>query len=47
MMTVLLFKRVGTLQLSSFGNHETCMLKAYLIIYVYNLNGYQNTVYSE
>ena len=32
MMTVLLSKRVGTLQLSSNG---ICMLRAYLIIYVY------------
>ena len=35
MMTVLLFKRVGTHQLSSYGNHEICMLRAYLIIYIY------------
>ena len=40
MMTVLLFKRVGTLQLFKlryYGNHEICMLRVYLIIYVYIL----------
>ena len=41
MMTVLLFK------LRYYGNHETRMVRAYLIIYFYNLNGYQNIVYSE
>ena len=50
MITVLLFKRVGTLQLSSYGITvitRYAMVRAYLIIYVYNLNGYQNTIYSE
>ena len=37
MMTVLLFKQVGTLQLSSYGNQEIVMLRVYLIIYVYIL----------
>ena len=39
MMTVLLFKRVGTLQLSSYGITviTICMLGVYLIIYVYIL----------
>ena len=47
MMAVLPFKRVGTLQLSSYGNHEICTVRAYSIIYVYNLNGYQNIVYFQ
>ena len=34
-------------KLRYYGNHEICMVRAYLIIYVYNLNGYQNIVYSE
>ena len=50
MMTVLLFMRVGTLQLSSYGITvitRYCMLRVYLIIYVYILERYQNIVYSE
>ena len=39
MMTVLLFKREGTsaFKLRYYGNHEICMPRAYLIIYVYIL----------
>ena len=41
MMTVLLFKRVGTqvsaFKLGYYGNHEICMQGVYLIIYVYIL----------
>ena len=39
MMTVFLFKRVGTpaFKLRYYGNHEICMLGVYLIIYVYIL----------
>ena len=47
MMTVFLFKRVGTLQILSYGNHDICMLRVYLIIYSIYLSGYQNIIYSE